>query len=57
MAHSSDTHHYIHRLASVFVLDDHRVSARIIHGNAFDRQTGKLSLVQGNHVLKFEIKG
>lgn len=47
-----DTHHYIHRLSSVFVLDSHGVSARVLQSNAFDGQTGKPALVQRHHVLE-----
>lgn len=49
-----DTHHYIHRLSSVFVLDNHGVSARVLQRNAFDGQTGEPALVQRHHVLEHE---
>lgn len=51
-AHGGDTHHNIHRLSSIFVLDDHGVSARVLQRNAFDGQTGKPALVQRHHVLE-----
>lgn len=51
-AHGDDAHHYIHRLSSVFVLDNHGISARNLHGNTFDRQTGKLPLVQRDRILE-----
>lgn len=50
--HGDDAHHYIHRLSSVFVLDNHAISARILHGNTFDCQTGKPPLVERDHILE-----
>lgn len=50
----SDTHHYIHRLSSIFVLDNHGVSAGVLQRNAFNGQTGEPALVQRHHVLEHE---
>lgn len=47
-----DTHHNIHRLSSIFVLDNHGVSARILQRNTFDGQAGEPALVQRHHVLE-----
>lgn len=49
-----DTHHNIHRLSSIFVLNNHGVSARVIQRNTFDGQAGESALVQRHHVLEHE---